>query len=318
MKFSLVITTHNRVELLKRAIASALEQTLPGEIIVVDNASSDATSEYVKRLGDRVVYHRQSTNTRHAGAVNAGVDIATGDWIKFIDDDDYLAPTCLAEMAAAIAQHPDAVICSCQAAQVTLGGDELSCTPQTGPGQAFFVPQAAIHYGMLLEQVPFGTPIQVAVKRAAFLKAGGWDVSLTNSVEVDAWIRIAEQGDGLFINRCLAYRTVWPGGHDQKIDLPYRRAMNAMIKTRIYQRIHPQYRAQVPPLAQIHRYVDLHWGLVALKQRQLRTALSLALPAALSPQAWKLLNQARTARNPSSEASQIPKIELPQQESFLP
>lgn len=311
MNFSIVIATYNRLDLLKRAIASALNQTHPSEIIVVDNASTDGTEAYAKSLGDRITYCRNATNAQHAGAVNVGVQAATGDWVKFIDDDDYLAPTCLEVMAAAITHHPEAVICSCQASQVDVHGQELSCTPQTGPGESFFIPQDAIHYGMLLEQVPFGTPIQVAVRREAFLQAGGWDPSMTSCVEIDAWLRIAEHGDALFINRCLAYRTVWPGGSDQYIDLIRRKDVNSLVKDRIYQRIHAKYRQQVPSLATIHNYLNVHWSLVALKQRQWSTAASLGFPAALSPQAWQLLKQARALRHNLSEQSTIPKIRIP-------
>lgn len=311
MKFSIVITTYNRVELLKRAIASALNQTMPCEVVVVDNASTDGTEAYVQSLEAPVVYHRNPENTRHAGAVNAGVEVATGDWVKFVDDDDYLDQSCIEVMAGAIAQHSAAVICSCQAVQVDADGNELSCTAKTGPGDAFFIPQSAIHYGMFLEQVPFGTPIQVAVQRAAFLKAGGWDLALTNSVEVDSWIRIAEHGDALFINQRLAYRTVWPGGYDQKIDLAFRKDMNFKIKERIYQRIHDQYRDRVPALATVRSYMNLHWGLVALKQRRLGAALSFGLPAALSPQAWQLLRQARAWRGQGTATAGVPKVALP-------
>lgn len=307
MKFSIIITTYNRVDFLKRAIASALEQTRPCEIIVVDNASTDDTINYVKSLGDRVQYHRNPSNMGHAGAVNEGVRLATGDWVKFVDDDDYIAANCIEVMAGAIAAHPPAVICSCQAAQVDLQEQEISRTPATGPGDAFFIPQADIHYGMLLEQVPFGTPIQVAVQRDAFLKAGGWDLTMTSCVEIDSWIRIAEHGDALFINQCLAYRTLWPGGTDQHIDLVNRRNVNFAIKDRIYQRISSRYRDRVPPLANISSYLDLHWGLVALKQRKFNTAASLGFPAAIAPPAWQLLQQARSLRKAGFDSSLVRK-----------
>nr|WP_228038041.1 glycosyltransferase [Nodosilinea sp. LEGE 06152] len=66
MKFSLVITTYNRLELLKRAIACGLNQTVPCEVVVADDASTDGTEEYVRSLGDRVVYHRNAQNLNHA------------------------------------------------------------------------------------------------------------------------------------------------------------------------------------------------------------------------------------------------------------
>lgn len=311
VKFSVVITTYNRLELLKRAIASALNQTYPCEIIVADNASTDGTEEYVRSLGDRgVIYHRNATNIGHAGAVNAGVDIATGDWVKFIDDDDYLAHNCLAVMAGAISRHPAAVICSSQAIQVDTCGQNLGLTVRTGPEDVFFIPQEAIHYGMFLEQVPFGTPIQVAVRREAFLKAGGWDLSMNSCVEIDFWIRISEHGDAVFINQHLAYRTVWPGGYDQHIDLARRKEVNFLIKERIYQRINPKYRDRLPSLADIRSYLNLHWGFVALKQQKWRTALSFCFPASFSLQAWKLLGQARTMRRKGAELSLVPKVPI--------
>ena len=230
LSFSIVITTYNRVELLKRAIATALNQTVPCQVIVVDNASTDGTQDYVKSLGDQVLYHRNPNNANHSGAVNAGVERATGTWIKLVDDDDYLAPTCIETMMAAIQQRNTAVICSCQAAQVDGNGQELSRTPTTGPGQVFYIPQADIHYGMFLEVVPFGTPIQVAVRRDAFLKSGGWDLTMTGFDDIDSWIRVADYGDAIFINECLTYRTIWPGGFDQKITLQKRLDTNILIK----------------------------------------------------------------------------------------
>jgi glycosyltransferase involved in cell wall biosynthesis len=296
VSFSIVITTYNRLDLLKRAIQSALDQTTPAQVVVVDNASTDGTEDYVRALGDalgsRLCYVRNDTNTNHAGAVNAGVAAASGEWIKLVDDDDYLANNCIEVMANAIALRPEAVICSCQAAQVDTAGKTLSTTPTTGPGQIFYISQADVHYGMLLEVVPFGTPIQVAVKRDAFLKSGGWDLTMTSCDDIDSWIRVVEQGDALFINQCLAYRTVWPGGYDQKIPLSQRLATNMLMKDRIYAKVNARHQAQLPKLATIHQYLHLHWAMVSLKQKRFGQMAALGFPAVLSPAAWQLLQQA--------------------------
>ncbi|NJM99442.1 MAG: glycosyltransferase family 2 protein [Phormidesmis sp. RL_2_1] len=301
MPFSIVITTYNRLDLLKRAIQSALNQTVPCQVVVVDNASTDGTQAYVRTLGEQVLYVRNAVNSNHAGAVNAGVEAANGEWIKLVDDDDYLATDCVEVMAKAIALRPEAVICSCQAAQVDTAGNELSVTPVTGPGHIFYIPQADIHYGMLLEVVPFGTPIQVAIRRDAFLKSGGWDLTMTSCDDIDSWIRVAEHGDALFINQCLAYRTVWPGGYDQKIALQSRLATNMLMKQRIYERIDAKYQNNLPKLSTIHQYLHLHWAMVALKQKQIGTTAVLGFPAALSPAAWKLLQQAIAFRKQKME-----------------
>lgn len=309
VSFSIVITTYNRLDLLKRAVQSAFDQTQPCEVIVVDNASTDGTRAYVEALGDRLTYCRNPTNTNHAGAVNVGVEAASGEWIKLVDDDDYLADTCIERMSEAISLRPTAVICSCQSAQVDTQGTELSRTPTPGPGKVFYIPQADIHYGMLLEVVPFGTPIQVAVRRDAFLRSGGWDLTMTSCDDIDSWIRVAEQGDALFLNQCLAYRTVWPGGYDQKITLQRRLETNMLIKSRIYSRISPAHQAKLPSLSAINQYLHLHWAIVALKQKQPLAGVALGFPAALSPAAWNLLQQAFRVRKQQS-ASPIAKLKL--------
>ncbi|MGB7486884.1 MAG: glycosyltransferase family 2 protein [Phormidesmis sp.] len=294
--FSIVITTYNRLDLLKRAIQSALDQTIPCEIVVADNASTDGTQAYLETLKEtldrQIIYVRNATNLGHAGAVNAGVEAASGEWIKLVDDDDYLATHCIEAISQAIELRPEAVICSCQAAQVDTAGKELSRTAPAGPGDIFYIPQADIHYGMLLETVPFGTPIQVAVRRDAFLKSGGWDTAMTSCDDIDSWIRVAEYGDALFINQCLACRTVWPGGYDQKISIQRRLETNILMKDRIYLKVSQQHQPQLPKLETIHRYLHLHWAIVALKQKQLKATAALGFPAMLSPAAWQLLKQA--------------------------
>ncbi|MBD1808967.1 glycosyltransferase family 2 protein [Microcoleus sp. FACHB-SPT15] len=300
MKFSIVITTYNRLTLLKRAIDSALAQTMPCEVVVVDDCSSDGTQAYVQErcealadAGDqRLVYHRNFENLGHSKSVNAGVEKATGDWIKPVDDDDYLAPNCIEVMAKAIAQRPQAVICSCQAAQVDADGVELSRSRQVGSAKSFYIPQEDIHYGMLLEMVPFGTPIQVAFQRSAFLKTGGWDSSLdANFDDIDSWIKIAQFGDAIFINECLGYRTIWAGAYNQKFSLQKRLDTNILIKEKIYPKINQKHQSYIPKLQDIQAYLKLHWSLVALKQGKLLSAVKLSFPASLSPAAWQLLWQ---------------------------
>lgn len=311
VKFSVVITTYNRLEFLKRAIASALDQTAPCEVVVVDDASTDGTENYVRSLGPQVVYHRNAQNLNHAASVNAGVAVATGDWIKFLDDDDFLAPDCIEKMSRAITHHPQAVLCSCRAIQVDERGEELKRTGADGPSEVFYVPQDALHYGFLIDQAPIGTPVQVAARRDAFLKTRGWDTSMTtNYDDIDAWIRIAEYGDALFLKDYLAYRTMWSGGFEQKRDLQYRVNLNVAIKQRIYERLHAAYQPQAPAMETIAHYIHLHWSLVALRQKKFTTAVTIGAPAWFDAQAWRLLWQIRRARQ-RSESALVPKLPVP-------
>ncbi len=318
MKFSVVITTYNRVKLLQRAIDSALNQTIACEVVVADDCSSDGTSDYVKGISaalvdteSRLVYHRNEINQGHAATVNVGVSKASGDWIKFLDDDDYLAPNCLEEMAKAIALREEAAICSCVAAQVDSQEVELSRTPQVGPGLAFYVPQADIHYSMLLELLPLGTPVQVACRRDAFLQTGGWDSKLdANCDDIDSWIRIAQFGDAIFLNQCLAYRTIWVGAYNQKFSLQQRLNTNILIKERIYALVDEKHRSNIPALEDIKNYLKLHWTIVALKQRKIKSFLDMVDSGMLSLNAWRLLLNAVSARRLNRHNSNIRKFVL--------
>lgn len=317
--FTVLITTYNRLDLLNRAIDSALNQTLSCQVVVVDDCSTDATevriTERVKTMqaqgDDRLVYHRNSVNQGHAKSVNMGVDLARADWIKFLDDDDYLEQTCVEVMANAIEQCPNAALCSVQAAQVDLDGKEYSLTQRCGPGDAFYIPQDDIHYGMLLEQVPFGTPVQVAVKRDAFLKSEGWKSSLdTNFDDIESWLNIARFGDAIFIHQRLAYRTIWPGAYNYRFSLQKRLETHILVKEKIYELVSDRYRAQLPKFAGITAYLRLYWGLIALKRKQLISAIGMLLPAVFSPTAWKMLQTVRAFRRNPEIQTTIRKIPL--------
>lgn len=92
---TVVIPTHDRWDLLSTAaLPSALGQKeIDLEVVVVDDGSNDHTSERLGRLRDlrlRVIRHERPRGV--AQARNAGINIASGEWIAFLDDDDLWAP----------------------------------------------------------------------------------------------------------------------------------------------------------------------------------------------------------------------------------
>ena len=318
MKFSIVITTYNRLPKLQRAIASALSQTLPCEIIIADDCSTDGTEVYVQNLleqlhqagDDRLIYHRNPLNQGHSASINVGTQLATGDWIKTLDDDDYLEPDCIEKMSQAILRHSKAVICSCRATQVNSTEEELRQTRAFGTQFVTYVPQADIHYKMLLEQLPFGTSSQVAFQKEAFVQAGGWNPELTSCDEIDFWIRVSEFGDAVLLNECLVNRTLWKGGYDHRIPIEKRLATNIDMKQKIYNRVSKLYRSKLPKFEDIQTYLYLHWGFVAFKSRSLGTALKLLLPAIFCINAWKLLLSARKQGQSQRNSSEIRRFSL--------
>jgi GT2 family glycosyltransferase len=229
--------------------------------------------------------------------MNAGVAAAQGDWIKPLDDDDYLAPNCIEQMIQAISQYPQAVLCSCQAIQVDENGTEVSCTQAVGTVPVFYVSQEDIHYGMLLEQLPFGTPVQVAFKKEAFIKSGGWDSAFEiNYDDIDSWVKIAQYGDAIFVNHALAYRTLWPAASHLKFSLQQRREKNISIKNRIYPLVHEKYHKDLPTLKDIHAFISLYWSLIGFKQRQPTAAWEMLFPAIFSLSAWQMLARVIASR----------------------
>ena len=287
MKFSIVITTYNRLSLLKRAVESALNQTIDCEIVIADDGSNDETEEYILSLGERVVYHRNPLNLGHSATVNAGINTAQGDWIKLLDDDDYLAPNCIEKLTEAILACPQAAICSCQAIQVDMNGLEVSRTDRVGSGKACYISQEDIHYGMLLEVVPFGTPVQVSFKKEAFIKSGGWNSDFDgNCDDIYSWIQIAKYGDAVFVNEYLGYRTLWSGGCHKQLTLQERLENNFILKQEIYTLISDKYRLSLPKLELINLYLKLHWFLVGLKHKKPIDAFKIAGKAIFSLPAW--------------------------------
>ena len=109
MRFSVVIPTYNRRHLVGRAIESVLQQNWPEmDVIVVDNASTDGTGEYVQQTFPQVRYLRQEVNGGPGPARQRGISEARNPWVIPLDDDDALAPNGLAMMTEAITGWPPA------------------------------------------------------------------------------------------------------------------------------------------------------------------------------------------------------------------
>ena len=93
---SVVIPTHNRVDLLPRAIESALNQTYKDiEIIVVSDGSTDGTNELMQKYDyNNLVRYINYTPAKGGNyARNTGFDAAKGEYVAFLDDDDEWLPT---------------------------------------------------------------------------------------------------------------------------------------------------------------------------------------------------------------------------------
>lgn len=100
-KVSIVIPTFNRAHLVRRAIDSALVQTYPCEILVVDHGSTDDTAEVAASYGERIRYLRRQEDNGPAACWLDGAKQATGDYLHFTYDDDWIQPDFIEKCIAA-------------------------------------------------------------------------------------------------------------------------------------------------------------------------------------------------------------------------
>jgi glycosyltransferase involved in cell wall biosynthesis len=104
---SAIIPVFNCERYVAAAVGSVLKQTvLPDEIIVVDDGSTDATSETLAQFGPQVTVIRQS-NCGGAAAINRGVEAAAGRFLCFLDADDLWMPGKTARQLEWLTKHPD-------------------------------------------------------------------------------------------------------------------------------------------------------------------------------------------------------------------
>lgn len=91
LKISIIICTYNRANLLPKAINSVLSQSYGDfELIIIDDASTDSTSEVVSGFTDsRIKYHKNKNNLGISKSRNLGVSLASGEYIAMLDSDDY-------------------------------------------------------------------------------------------------------------------------------------------------------------------------------------------------------------------------------------
>ncbi|MGL5253621.1 MAG: glycosyltransferase family 2 protein [Brevinema sp.] len=94
-KVSIIIPVYNVEKYLPVCLDSAINQTLENiEIIIVNDCSPDNSENIIldyAQKDPRIIYIKHSSNTRQGGARNTGIRAASGEWIYFLDSDDYIS-----------------------------------------------------------------------------------------------------------------------------------------------------------------------------------------------------------------------------------
>lgn len=110
-KVSIVIIAYNEERFIKEAIESALDQNYENtEVILVDDGSKDKTVAIAKQFEPNVKVISQKNSGNCSFPRNAGLAIATGEYVSFLDGDDILLPNKISEQVAILQRYPEAAL----------------------------------------------------------------------------------------------------------------------------------------------------------------------------------------------------------------
>jgi len=202
---SVIIPTYNRKSWLAQALNSVLRQTLPAaEIIVIDDGSTDGTGKWIGETFPGIIYHWQPQQGP-AAARNRGAQLASADWLAFLDSDDRWLPQKLEKQRDFLSAHPDY---------------ECVYTDEIWIRSGRRVNQAKRHrkYGgrIYLHCLPLCviSPSSILMARRLWDALGGFDPNLPACEDYDLWLRLAARFPVGYLDEPLIIKY---GGHADQL-----------------------------------------------------------------------------------------------------
>ncbi|MCB1191277.1 MAG: glycosyltransferase [Leptospiraceae bacterium] len=220
---SVIIPTYNRADFVLEAIESVLSQTFINfELIVVDDGSTDTTIEQIQsKFSSRLNLISQS-NRGVSAARNTGIQNSKGDWIAFLDSDDYWLPKKLEVQVEYLQKNPSVLMCQTEEIWIR---DRKRVNPKKKHQK---------YSGYIFEQclpLCIVSPSSVIIKRELLDRVGGFDTDLPACEDYDLWLRIAKDYPIYFLNEPLIVKR---GGHGNQLSQKYwgmdRFRVQALIK----------------------------------------------------------------------------------------
>jgi len=215
---SICIPAYQGSRWIQDTIASALAQDYQRvEIVVADDLSTDGTAEVAEGISDaRVRVVRSNRRLGMAGNWNRSVQLAQGDYVKFLMQDDLLDPTCVSRMATILAANPSVgFVFSLRTIEVEDPADagsvrlarKLRALPErfgalgeVNDGRAIF--DAMRRTGFRGNWI--GEPTAVMVRRDALRRVGLFNTRLRQLTDLEMWLRLAFFFDVGFVPAPLA------------------------------------------------------------------------------------------------------------------
>lgn len=185
---SVIVPTFERPALAERAIVSVLRQThAPGEVIVVDDGSPSDYGARLASLDPSIRVVRLDRNHGPAGARNAGLAIASGDVVCFLDDDDEYHSTYVARVTDALAASPE---------DVGLCWTGVLLKRNGAAGDRVRDYAGAIHdrRSLLESFLAIGLGHGIAVKRRCFTDVGAFSDDLRLAEDTEWFLRFLARG----------------------------------------------------------------------------------------------------------------------------
>jgi len=187
---SVLIPCFNAERWLREAIDSCLQQTYPEiEIVVVDDGSTDNSLEIIKSYGDQIIWE-SGANRGGNYARNRGFALSSGEYIQYLDSDDYLLPEKIERQVRFIEETKADVVYGDFKFQRHLSDRDIVIEPGnffgiSGPQEDIL--ESLLAYGCL-------PPLAYLFRRSAVVRSGGWDESLKAGQDRDFLISVLLKG----------------------------------------------------------------------------------------------------------------------------
>jgi hypothetical protein len=196
---SIIIPTYQRREYVCRAVRSVLAQRFTDwELIVVDDGSADGTGDALRTFEPRLRYLWQE-NGGASAARNAGLRLARGDVVAFLDSDDRWFADHLETVVGMLEHHPEAVL-ACTTPRFRIEGRGRVADAELVDALP-----------LLLVENWIGYPSGTAVRRDQLEAVGGFDERMTVMEDGELWLRLAARGPFSFLQRRTIVRQVTRG-----------------------------------------------------------------------------------------------------------
>jgi glycosyltransferase involved in cell wall biosynthesis len=211
-KVSIVITSYNHASFIGEAIESVLAQThAPFEVVVVDDASQDASLDVIGRYSDSITLIANPHNLGGAKTTSIGIDACSGDYIAVLNSDDVWEPDKLAKQIQFMTTNN---LDACFTHVTVIDEDSRTVSPAP-PEYDKFDRDAPEFDSFLVHFFCFGNFLchsSVLATADLYRKSGAYKNVLRQLPDFDKWVAFARLGKiGILAEPLVRYRTLGSG-----------------------------------------------------------------------------------------------------------